>query len=273
MSSSLFFALFFTLYLLLKRIMFFQRIERQFQRSAPVADAVLAFGIDFRKTQAERFIQKHIIKTKTVFTAQSVGFGVIVIAGTENVLHLVGVQSFVHRDSEDILYGRLVQYREIRYYKSDIENLFEDIKKWNTEKKSIYVMISTKEKAKKLKELFEKEDILCKIEEKLDQTINVKSTENIVTIAIGKLTAGLENFEINQIVIAADELIEGGKKKKSIIHQAYKEGEKVVFADLKIGDYVVHKNYGIGIFIGVNTITADGTTKDYIKIKYNKYIK
>lgn len=160
------------------------------------------------------------------------------------------------------------QYREIRYYKSDIENLFEDIKKWNTEKKSIYVMISTKEKAKKLKELFEKEDILCKIEEKLDQTIIVKSTENIVTIAIGKLTAGFENFEINQIVIAADELIEGGKKKKSIIHQAYKEGEKVVFADLKVGDYVVHKNYGIGIFIGVNTITADGTTKDYIKLKY-----
>ena len=159
------------------------------------------------------------------------------------------------------------QYREIRYYKSDIENLFEDIKK-NTEKKSIYVMISTKEKAKKLKELFEKEDILCKIEEKLDQTIIVKSTENIVTIAIGKLTAGFENFEINQIVIAADELIEGGKKKKSIIHQAYKEGEKVVFADLKVGDYVVHKNYGIGIFIGVNTITADGTTKDYIKLKY-----
>ena len=160
------------------------------------------------------------------------------------------------------------QYREIRYYKSDIENLFEDIKKWNTEKKSIYVMISTKEKAKKLKELFEKENILCKVEEKLDQTIIVKSTENIVTIAIGKLTAGFENFEINQIVIAADELIEGGKKKKSIIHQAYKEGEKVVFADLKVGDYVVHKNYGIGIFIGVNTITADGTTKDYIKLKY-----
>lgn len=30
---------------------------------------------------------------------------------------------------------------------------------------------------------------------------------------------------------------------------------------------MVHKNYGIGIFIGVNTITADGTTKDYIKNK------
>ena len=41
-----------------------------------------------------------------------------------------------------------------------------------------------------------------------------------------------------------------------------------MYSDLKIGDYVVHKIYGIGIFIGINTITADNTTKDYIKIKY-----
>lgn len=58
------------------------------------------------------------------------------------------------------------------------------------------------------------------------------------------------------------------KKKEKVSHEAYKEGEKVVFADLKIGDYVVHRTYGIGIYIGVNTIKADGTTKDYIKVKY-----
>jgi len=160
------------------------------------------------------------------------------------------------------------EYREINYYKSEIENLFDDIKKWNKEKKSIYVIVQTKEKAKKLKELFEKQEIICKIEEKLDKTIIVKSTENIVTISIGKMTEGYENFEINQIVISADDLIDGGKRKKTFANQAYKEGEKVVFADLKIGDYVVHKNYGIGIFVGINTITADGTTKDYIKLKY-----
>lgn len=160
------------------------------------------------------------------------------------------------------------EYREINYYKSEIENLFDDIKKWNKEKKSIYVIVQTKEKAKKLKELFEKQEIICKVEEKLDKTIIVKSTENIVTISIGKMTEGYENFEINQIVISADDLIDGGKRKKTFANQAYKEGEKVVFADLKIGDYVVHKNYGIGIFVGINTITADGTTKDYIKLKY-----
>ena len=64
-------------------------------------------------------------------------------------------------------------------------------------------MVDTKEKAKKFKELLEKENILCKIEEKLDKTIIVKSTENIVTISIGKISEGFENFEINRAFIFA----------------------------------------------------------------------
>ena len=57
-------------------------------------------------------------------------------------------------------------------------------------------------------------------------------------------------------------------RKKKKLSSTFKEGEKIVFADLKPGDYVVHQTHGIGQFIGVNTITADNVTKDYIKIKY-----
>ena len=128
-------------------------------------------------------------------------------------------------------------------------------------------MAETKEKAKKICALLNEHEIINKYEEKLDKTIIVKNTESLVTVTVGKLSAGFECFDTNQLVITSQELIEG-EKRKTYKNSAFKEGEKVVFADLKIGDYVVHKNYGIGIFIGVNTITADGTTKDYIKIKY-----
>ncbi len=201
----------------------------------------------------------------------------IIPEALENIIsidlnQLENEKSVIYFEKQDIVTNRQAEkytfnYRQINYYKSEIENLFEDIKRWNKEQKSIYVMVSTKEKAKKLKEILEKEEIACTIDEKLDKTIIVKSTEKIVTITIGKLPNGFENFEINQVVVSADQLIEG-KKKKTFANKAYKEGEKVVFADLEIGDYVVHKNYGIGIFVGVNTITADGTTKDYIKLKY-----
>ena len=158
-------------------------------------------------------------------------------------------------------------YREVNYYKSEMEGLFEELKKAIKEKKKIYILLETKEKAKKLKTILEEKEIICKIEEKLNQTIIVKPNESIVTISIGKLSSGFENYELNQIVLVADDLI-SGEKKRRVIHSAFKEGEKVVFADLKIGNYVVHKKYGIGIYIGVNTIKADGTIKDYIKIKY-----
>ena len=40
------------------------------------------------------------------------------------------------------------------------------------------------------------------------------------------------------------------------------------FADLKEGDYVVHVDYGIGIYDGLVKRTIDGVTKDFLRINY-----
>ena len=40
--------------------------------------------------------------------------------------------------------------------------------------------------------------------------------------------------------------------------------------EINKGDYIVHAAHGIGIYDGVEKKTADGITKDYIKIKYAK---
>ena len=45
-------------------------------------------------------------------------------------------------------------------------------------------------------------------------------------------------------------------------------GEKIVFADLKVGDLVVHRNHGIAIFNGVKTIRTENNIKDYIVLTY-----
>ena len=158
-------------------------------------------------------------------------------------------------------------YKERNFSKSEIEILFKELLKAQEEKKRIFILAETKEKAKKICSLLNEKEIINKYEENLNQTIIVKNTESLVTVSVGKLSSGFECFDTNQLVITSQELIEG-EKRKTYKSSAFKEGEKVVYADLKIGDYVVHKNYGIGIFIGVNTITADGTTKDYIKLKY-----
>ena len=158
-------------------------------------------------------------------------------------------------------------YKDKNYFKSETENLIKDINKAQAEQKKIYILVENQEKAKKICNLLDENKITNRYEQKLDKTIIVNSNSQIVTVSLGRISSGFECFDINLLVISANEIIEGEKRKRHT-SSAFKQGEKVVYADLKIGDYVVHSNYGIGIFVGVNTITADGTTKDYIKIKY-----
>ena len=161
-----------------------------------------------------------------------------------------------------------LKYRQLNYYKSGIDLFIDDIKNFQKNNKKIYVVVDMKEKANKIEKLLNENDISSRIEENLNQTIIAKNTQKNVVITIGKLSEGFESYDLEQIVIVANELVEADRRKRKYKSEEFKQGEKVVFADLKVGDYVVHRSYGIGIYIGVNTITADGTTKDYIKLKY-----
>ncbi len=40
------------------------------------------------------------------------------------------------------------------------------------------------------------------------------------------------------------------------------------YADLEIGDIVVHEAYGIGQYMGIENLTIDGSSRDYVHIKY-----
>ena len=49
----------------------------------------------------------------------------------------------------------------------------------------------------------------------------------------------------------------------------YKNTTKVShYNELKLNDYVVHFDYGVGIYEGLQTLTSDNKLRDYLKIKY-----
>ena len=58
------------------------------------------------------------------------------------------------------------------------------------------------------------------------------------------------------------------RRRRRIIKSAGGSGRLMSYADLSAGDYVVHANYGIGLFEGIETVTVDGVTRDYITIRY-----
>ena len=157
--------------------------------------------------------------------------------------------------------------REINYFKSTIDLFIEDIKKYKDQKKNTYIVVDTKEKADKIKKILDENEILSIYQEKLNQTIITKS-EGSTYITLGKISSGFLSKDINHVLIDARELVDATRKSKRHKSEKFDAAQKVVFADLKVGDYVVHRKYGIAIYIGVNTIKADGITRDYIKLKY-----
>lgn len=154
------------------------------------------------------------------------------------------------------------RYRTINFFKSEIDIVIADIKTYINDNKKIIILGGTLNTCKKILNLLNDRQIPHKYAEKIE---NVKNGEVIVTL--GSISSGFECYDLKLVVINMSEGLEQvAKRKKS--SNAFKEAQKVVYADLKPGDYVVHKSHGIGEFIGINTITADKVTKDYIKIKY-----
>ena len=159
-------------------------------------------------------------------------------------------------------------YRDVNFYKSEIELLFEEIKK-NISNKNIIVLAGNEEEANRFGALLTEKDIPNNVLTTSMQIIkkaNNKNEKNVIVMQ-GRLSGGYENYDTSTIVISGEELFNSTKKKRRL-SKTFKQGEKVVFSDLKVGDYVVHKAHGIGQFIGVNTIKTEGVTKDYIKIRY-----
>lgn len=153
--------------------------------------------------------------------------------------------------------------REINYYKSEIDLLITDLNEY-AKKNRVIILGGNETTSEKVCELLKEREVNYKYEKEIK---SVNPGEIIVTL--GAFSAGFQNYDLRLVVINLSNSFEETVKKKKYKNSAFKQGEKIVFADLKEGDFVVHKLHGIGQFMGVNTITtADKITKDYIKIKY-----
>lgn len=160
------------------------------------------------------------------------------------------------------------KYRDVHFYKSELNILIDEVKNSINKQTKVIILAGNESGAKKIAQLLGQEEIQYKYIENLneDSKENYKSAQ--VIISNGILSSGFRNYDLNMLVITGEEFLAVERKRKKHSDE-FTKAEKVVFADLESGDYVVHKNQGIGQYIGVNTITtSDNITKDYIKIKY-----
>ena len=168
------------------------------------------------------------------------------------------------------------KYRDVHFYKSEINILLNEVKDSIDKKTKIIILAGNEAGCKKIGKLLEQEEITYKYIEYLKDDGKDKIYKNSpkedyyknqIIISTGVLSSGYRNYDLNLLVITGEEFL-AVEKKRIRKNDSYSQGEKIVFADLEMGDYVVHKTQGIGQYIGVNTITTENVTKDYIKIKY-----
>ncbi|MBR6651073.1 MAG: transcription-repair coupling factor [Clostridia bacterium] len=92
-----------------------------------------------------------------------------------------------------------------------------------------------------------------------------------VAVLYGESMAGFEMFgEKFAILDFSGSIFASGAKRKIRKNKAKgkKTKEILSYSDLTEGDYIVHEAYGIGQFLGIENMTIDSVSRDYVKIKY-----
>ena len=150
--------------------------------------------------------------------------------------------------------GYSFSYREVNFFRSSMDLLFKEVQEGLGEGTTIVILCGSQNNINRTKNL-------------LQEKINNEKQLSKLIITEGSLTEGFECYDFNLLVISIEELFNTPKKRRKTPEQ-FKTGETIIFSDLKVGDYIVHRTNGIGQFVGINTINTDGITKDYIKIRY-----
>ena len=87
-----------------------------------------------------------------------------------------------------------------------------------------------------------------------------------IMVTYGRLRQGFEYPLLKYTVISESDIFTTQKKKR---HRKAASGASIKsFTELSVGDYVIHESHGLGIYEGIEQVTVENVTKDYMKIRY-----
>lgn len=138
-----------------------------------------------------------------------------------------------------------------------------ELARWEKSGFSVIIATVNKNRAKKVQSILRDYDMEVAIQEKLELPLKQP------VIAIGNIANGIELPMHKLALITEGELF---KKKQTRVRktQNISNAERIKnYQELKVGDYVVHRNHGIGRYIGVETLQVNELHKDYMLIQYS----
>ena len=178
------------------------------------------------------------------------------------------INSLLPKPVNDFSVTNIINFesREIPTYNSKLNVLVEDLNRLRYNGYKIILAVNSSDRCKKLHEdLFN-----LGLEATISKSRNIEIKSSQIVIIPANISKGFEYKSIKFQVITDNEIIGVNKRtSKKSKKKKNKDGQKIEsFLDLKIGDYVVHENSGIGRYTGIEQILVNGVKKDYLKIIY-----
>lgn len=156
-----------------------------------------------------------------------------------------------------------ISVRSISSYNNSFESLVKDLKNFRKKGYRVLLLSGSRTRARRLAEDIREEELSAVYSE--DPGREVLPGE--VLTYYGHVAKGFE-YPLLKFVVVSDTDIFGVEKKKKKRSKAY-QGQKINdFNELKVGDYVVHENHGLGVYRGIEKVEMENVVKDYIKIEY-----
>lgn len=156
-----------------------------------------------------------------------------------------------------------ISVRGVNPYNNSFELLVKDLARWKKEGYRVILLSGSRTRAQRLAADLQDNGLASFFTE--DTGREVMPGEILVTH--GYASKGYEYPMIKFVIISESDIF-GKEKKKKKRRKTY-EGQKIRdFTELSVGDYVVHENYGLGVYRGIEQVEVDKITKDYMKIEY-----
>lgn len=167
-----------------------------------------------------------------------------------------------------VLHAKRKEYdfscREVNFFRSAVDIFKSDVKRYIEEKKTVVLIFPSLARVESVKNML----LDVGINAKFVQDITMEDTleQGKIYITSGVITAGFAYDEFNFVVITepvSGTAVKSPKSSKEFLGSAISS-----YSDLKVGDYVVHVDHGIGKYLGIEQVEINDTVRDYIKLEY-----
>lgn len=156
-----------------------------------------------------------------------------------------------------------LEVKSISAYNNSFELLVKDLHQYKKQEYRIALLSGSRTRAERLAKDLQEEGLAAFYGQDYDREI----CPGEIMVVYGHAKKGFE-YPLIKFAVMTESDIFGQEQKKKKKKKNYSGSRIQDFAELSIGDFVVHEKHGLGIYRGIEKVEVDRIVKDYIKIEY-----